>query len=890
MAERAPRNESLTDLVRFFQTQNAPLDSTTTALPAVKSPKQPSEQIAKELKPLHRRLLQFTQRQKKEPSSTKSKQDEHQRQIEALQREGYLLPAQSKSKDPKNSLERTSSKTSKASKTSKSSRSSKKPDLKKIGQPWLENKGHSKTSSTDTKSRLASLDLSDFGSMVDVAVSMTEFDDPSPPPYQMPTADGPAVRNDRGVSCQSAPALPIPGSSESRSTSTEAVTYSSTSPVGSNTNVPKNALVRRASSSSSSIVRIVDQETRPTLKNSTSQSTSLHTLDSFDKSVKSEPKPDQSTEQANPAIDTSNISSNGAPSQHSLKLFPDVAPPRMSSKNAWRLSSAPRYQLLSGQAPSIKPNASGEAKDFVKPTEEKAPKAASTSIVPKQETEGPQCSGALVPPACSESTSPDSTESNPSEDIDKSQNKPRPTPSLAMGTLKAFPFRHRRSRFHRFRNRRVLRLLLPISHPSPIAEDPHEPESQELRCATALGFVGEAESVIDDDSAKSLMSIERSHSTSPEQRTPRKRASSVRIPKMQSPNGSDETTPGQPIADSPVLGQMMPTKLHGKRAPRKSLQINSKVDRKNLPFGLPSPPPSGALPPDPSLPTSHERSLAQRNITAPSGPSSRALEAAFGSSHRSSMISRSNSSRSSLRHESIPEFYEASRSESPLPSSDDEGFGPSADTVRTRRVAEKQPKRAQPVRHKYETVDGRTGYARPRYPHPMRSLTPQGRSNYHDADKIESPNSLYSQPSYPSRDPQSSSHRIQLEPNPFLEDRIANLERQNQILQAALLAALNAGVKNSGMDDLQAALSPPFSAAPPRPYQRPQHLHPRYTSRPDSWVSSSRSSEHSGFETPGSVRDSRANIRQLDNMIEDIEAGWLSDKSSLSGPRMARKR
>ncbi|KAJ5166117.1 uncharacterized protein N7482_004898 [Penicillium canariense] len=185
MAERASRNENLSDLVRFFQTaQNAPMPTpapaqtptspdSTTALPIVTESKEPKP-LAKETKSLHRRLLQFTQRPKKD-SSPKFKVDENQRQIEALQREGYLLhtpkPKSTHSSkgsiDSKNSLERTFSK-------------SKRQDVETIGQPWLENDNKKQT--VDAKRRLASLDLSDFGSMVDVAVSLSsQFDDTSPP-------------------------------------------------------------------------------------------------------------------------------------------------------------------------------------------------------------------------------------------------------------------------------------------------------------------------------------------------------------------------------------------------------------------------------------------------------------------------------------------------------------------------------------------------------------------------------------------------------------------------------------------------------------------------------------------------------------------------------------
>lgn len=119
----------------------------------------------------------------------------------------------------------------------------------------------------------------------------------------------------------------------------------------------------------------------------------------------------------------------------------------------------------------------------------------------------------------------------------------------------------------------------------------------------------------------------------------------------------------------------------------------------------------------------------------------------------------------------------------------------------------------------------------------------------------------------------------------YLEDRVANLERQNQILQAALMAALNAGLKNP-FEGLGDSLPPGFA--------HPGHANPyqsRFTPRPESWVSSSHSSENTGFETPGSYREGRPHVRQLDNMIEDIEGGgWLSDKSSMSGARVERNR
>ena len=909
MAERAPRNESLTDLVRFFQTQNAPAAESTTALPIVQSPERPQtpqETLPKEkeVKPLHRRLLHFTQRPKKE-STPRTKEEEKARQMAALQREGYLLPV-SKAKSSKSSLDRTLSRTSRSS---RSSTSSKKQDIEKIGRPWLENKGHSKQSSTDTRSRLASFDLSDFGSLVDVAVSMTEFSEASPSLYPSLTTGGPAARSDLAVqsnqSVNSQPAsvpvtslldLPHPSLDPSASSTSMVATQGSSS---------SSDHARRPSGSSNSSIRTIDQNVgaNAVKVESQTQSVSVDKPVSTDKSSENVSASAQIPELPRSSSETSTtIALTGAPSQRSLKLFPDVAPPRISSKNAWRLSSVPQYQRPPSYAPSVRSNVSVEAKDLAKPVDGQQPKPEAPTMATKKENETRSSTGGYVSSESLTESTP--AAANSSKPVQKFQSKSRPS-SLALGTLQAFPLpaptrplpsipqpsrappaAPDKSRLSvQVARHKTKGMDLPPGQPSPIAEDPHEPENQDTRPATALGFAGEVDSAIEENDESQLpASIERPHSTSPEQPTARKRASSVRLPKMQ----ESPSPEGNPIADSPVLGQITPVKQRGKRAPRKSLQINSNADRKNLPFGLPSPPPSGALPPDPSTQMTSSRAMAQRNITAPTG-APRSLEASFGTAHhRASMVSRSSSSRSSLRHESIPESYEPSQPESPLPSSDDEGFGPAADTIRPRRQAEKQSKRAHPIRHKYDTVDGRTGHTRPRYDHVVRSQTPQGRTS-HEVDQLASPRSINSQSTFRSRDTRNS-HFIPQEPNHFLEDRVANLERQNQILQAALLAALNAGVKDSGMEGLQAALSP-LSAAPQNSYQRPgRYQQQQYThgSRPESWVSSSRSSEHSGFETPGSVRDSRANIRQLDNMIEDIEAGWLSDKSNMSAPRVAR--
>lgn len=915
MAERATRNENLSDLVRFFQTQNMPTD-TTTALPTVESPNrdqqlqqqlqppplQQQQQQQQQLKPFHRRLLQFTQRQKKDPS--KPKLDDNQKQIEALQRAGLLVgPPPPKQKGPKGSFDSSKGSIDR-------SLSTKKKDVETIGQPWLEDKSEG-ASQPSTGRRLASLDLGDFGSMVDVAVSLSEYDDSVPPPYQATSSMGHAPRREQNITTRSTAAPTLSSSSSGGRSSSFDRPMSPTSSTIDVQHVSSRVDFASRRSSNSSI-RIVDPDTNPSPRPKKNASLGVHTIESSSRSIKSESKTDQALGPPPRTPDRSPPNPPTTNAQPSLKLFPDVAPPRMSSKNAWRLSAVPRYQTAPSASaiptPSAQPEASGPGKSS---NAKRTPSEAASAKDLNDEVD-PVCSGALVTNTTpTETATAEITTSLPAVPPPK---KARP-PSLAMGTLKAFPLPAptkplpsvprvgsaptaaadgKVNATVRPARSGLMVPSLQTSQPSPIPE-----ESRELvnRPATSLGYIGARETKTDDGERSFDPTPERPKSTSPEQHTPKRQAVSMQAGRMQKlpespPECSEQSTEGQPVADSPVLGQVTPANPHGKRAASKGLQIDPRSERTNLPFGLPSPPPTASLPSDPPPYPPPDRPLLHRNFPIPTGsgiPSTKGLEMTFGPGlHRASMISRSDSSRSSLRQESIPESYKPGRPESPLPSSDEEGFAPVAGPSRPRRNADKRSHVASPSRRGYETLDARAGRSRPHYPHSTRSLTPQSRS-CHSLEKATSSQSQYSQSTYRSREPVEH-HRAPQPENQasrFLEDRVANLERQNQILQAALMAALNVGIKNN-MDDSSdsSSMSPALSAAGlANPYQG------RFMSRPESWVSSSRSSENSGFETPASLRDIRANARQLDHMIEDIEAGWLSDKSSLSGARsMTRNR
>ncbi|KAJ5529292.1 hypothetical protein N7527_002685 [Penicillium freii] len=938
-AERAGRNENLVDMVRFLQTQNMPSQApppsqspsqpqsrsrapsqpqpsspsdTTTALPVPISPKEskpeakpePEPKPKQDLKPFRRRLLQFAQRPKKE-SSPRSKEEDQQRQIEALTRGGYLIPATALPKESKGQKEAKRSKESLSQSLSRSLSKSKK-DVETIGQPWLQAKVDTDIQSTETRRRLGSLNLDDFGSMVDVAVSLTsDFDDSTPPPYQP---------NDH--STQSPPAIPTSSSMADLSPQNitrPASSLASTSHSYRNESIDEQ--IQRPSSSAESSIR-ADPVSRVTTDTSVGVN-----------GIESQPRPSiDNRKQTQP--EQSSLR-NVAPLSPTLKLFPDVAPPRKSSKGAWRNSSIPRYQTIENTTVSpASPASSSRAgpSDNIPEASDEAKRPPGGLIDAAVSETEPKCSGALAP-SVSSSAAALSTEKAPENSTSQDETKIRPL-SLCLGTLKAFPLpaptrplpslpKAQCSPITQDGNARSIQAIdsepLSSSLNSPSAtlvEDREIKSAVDSPCALdsrpviALDSVDAGGSIAEDEESLITTSLSEHYQPTPEHCAPRGRVSSVRIPRMQelpeSPSSQcdEKVSDGQPLADSPVLGHSIPTKSNGKRAVLKELQINSQVSRNNLPFGLPSPPPTASLP---SIPPQHPpppppvRKAGQRNYTAPNvaiSPPMRNMEAhPLPGPYRGSTLSRSDSSRSSLRHESFPGTYQQSRPESrpesPLPSSDDEVFGPEIDTKHSRREADKYH-HLQPTRRGYEARDPRQMPSgnRLRYPDPARPMTPQSRST-HSRDKTSSPQSQYSQSTHRSRESQSSQHtRAPPQMDHYLEDRVANLERQNQILQAALMAALNAGVKNP-LEGLN--LDPNMSSGPSHaPFTR--QYSGRHTSRPDSWVSSSRGSEHSGFESSSSYRDTRPNVKQLDNMIEDIESGWMSDKSSLNGTRIARKR
>lgn len=168
----------------------------------------------------------------------------------------------------------------------------------------------------------------------------------------------------------------------------------------------------------------------------------------------------------------------------------------------------------------------------------------------------------------------------------------------------------------------------------------------------------------------------------------------------------------------------------------------------------------------------------------------------------SSQVRRSNS----FREEPSSELKRDLRSGYPIPSSDDEGID-----LRTNKSwessAQKKRRRTRPSRT-FHNPNRLSRVSRVENPNTMEPLSPQDANSSFD---ISSPLSQYSQSMFRSHD---DSHTLTT-----LEKRIAQLERQNKILQAALLAALDVGMnsntsKESTESILSETVASTLSAAP----------------------------------------------------------------------------
>jgi hypothetical protein len=118
----------------------------------------------------------------------------------------------------------------------------------------------------------------------------------------------------------------------------------------------------------------------------------------------------------------------------------------------------------------------------------------------------------------------------------------------------------------------------------------------------------------------------------------------------------------------------------------------------------------------------------------------------------------------------------------------------------------------------------------------------------------------------------------------MLEARVAMLERQNKMLQAALLAALDIGVSHDV--ERSSSASPALDSVITMSQNNNERLgtalnglgidEPQYdrrktshTARPDSWASGHDDTSRGSFETTASRSDN--SVRVLENMLNDFD-------------------
>ncbi|RAK96698.1 uncharacterized protein BO80DRAFT_438351 [Aspergillus ibericus CBS 121593] len=834
------KDDNATDFAKFIEAQS-PITGSTGAREMLKAGQ--------------RRLRQLAQRQRKN-TDPKTKAEESARQLLALQEGGFLpsnvpVPAGvPKRSGHKKSLD--SSRSSSRSISNLSFRSSSRRDVESIGQPWLTDPLEKKDRQELRANHLSALDLRELTSLVEAAVSLPpQFDDANPPPYQPPT---PA--KDPKVEMQGVDQNPTTASDAADSTSMRIQVdhcgeqESDVLPAETGSNDEKALMQKNQAGLMPDEDTGLKVDSEAATKPSSSSSGSLPTPTS------------QST--------------------LSLKLFPDTIPPRNPSRGAWRISNA-RPLALNRPLPAA-------------PTPER------TSTDSNTDCPQPADSMSLKEDRVTQKVS-DTTRSA-SFDAGKPGKEPMASPvhekssqkkscrrpsSLPMCTIEAFPL------------------------PAPMRPLPSLPEStlaiDNRRASGKSAPV--ARLVLDGKSPAASAQDEPAKSGTPVMsgpvppvRTGQSRAERVHALKMRDMSASrlylrDSETPQEVEEDQPVESAKSPQEVTPQerletRAPKPETADSHKRYQRKVASDPPSPPP---VSPPPSKPSRQllSQSIGRRYCTTPihcSATFARETESQGTVSSRGPPIRRASSTRStaSSQGRANKEQNSMSRAEIPIPSSDDECTSASAHQDRARPVSGKRRRMrptpltlTEPASHKGRaTKRSSSDHAYP--------FTPKGHRSR--VSERSSPRSHLSHSTYYSQDSRSS-HRQSSEVIRCLEERIAHLERQNKVLQAALLAALDVGVKDN-LESVLGGSATSLSTTATTPAtgssfsstthsssldesmadecRRSRRKQPPY--RPTSWIASPESSRRSSYDTGDSDH-----VRELEDMIEDMDFDWMSDKS-----------
>ncbi|PWY83531.1 hypothetical protein BO70DRAFT_428813 [Aspergillus heteromorphus CBS 117.55] len=866
------RSDSVTDFVKFIEAPIPP-NGSTGARDMIKAGQ--------------RRLRQLAQRPKK-TTDPRVKAEEAARQLAALQEGGFLpsavhppvsLPRRS---GHKKSLD--SSRSSSRSISNLSFKSTSRRDVEIIGQPWLTDPLEKK----DSK-QLSSVDLRQLTSLVESAVSLPpQLDDTSPPPYQPPTPAKDPRRDMRHLTQPAAPQDTVaditPGPDE-RHLAEEKSISSADSQDQTELSERKEPSVLSSSENSSSEGKMPGQKNRLNPRPNASTKTTELPI---------------STEAAKPLSSTSSASMQTSTSQPapSLKLFPDTMPPRMSSKNAWRISNV-RPLALNRPLP-----AAPDSKRASIELNAERPKPADKPL-PKEH------SVARKAPESRHSTPMDTRKSGndpmkgPVSEVFPPKKSSRRPSSLPMGTIDAFPLPA------------PMRPLpsLPESTPAiticdrSAADKPASPERLVLDGKNHPAAPVQAEPTTSDIASEPLVSFVRAGQSRAERVHALKMrdlsASRIYLKDPEKPEeGGEQVTQSEKYSQetAPDRAQTIP--------PNHELESPTDGPRRyqrKVASEPPSPPP---LSPPPSKPSRHlaTQSIGRRYCSTPISSLTESVRDSdlfiqpLSETPSQEQWSSSTGSRDATAERASKE--PVNKSEMPIPSSDDDCTGGSTHnrtqptSGKRRRVKPEPLTLGEPSSRK-----GRTGKKVSDYGFPLTPMDPRARM-FDGA----SPQSYRSHSTHNSHDSRSSNHHHHqyLHIIQSLEGRVAHLERHNKVLQAALLAALDVGMKEnlesvlggSATSLSTSSITPPTgrsfssatngssldgSVADDRKYARSRQQQPPF--RPTSWIASPESSRRGSYDS-----DDSAHVRELEDMIEDFDFDWTSDKSDPQQQQQSRPR
>ncbi len=879
-------NENVTEIVQFLQTHVFSHDQSQSTGP-------------KSMIKAGQRRLRLALRNRKGTDS-KAKAEDTSCQVETLHNNNSFPISQYRNWGHK----RNSASTASSSKSvpDLSFKSNSRRDVETIGQPWLESPLETRDEpGSKASSQLSSLDLRDLASFVEAAVNFSQFEDSVPPPYQPPTERHTKPATVGTLAAQHVPQLDTPVRSAATNSNSNAENRrrkagkeSPTAPRFSHPTQPR-ASGNKGNVRILLICLIYDLE--------------YADLKQFDiQPLELKPK-SASPVTTKPPPSNSATSSKSSPT---LKLFPDAIVPRSSSRTTLRVptgrsptpnrcfSPTPDSQDTPALATFFRSSSSEcrSSTNSLPRIQEDTPETRKSTKPSSREPERPLAGG-------TESIKPENTQSKPS----------RRHSSLLPSLVNVFP-------------------IPAPSRPLPSVPEPnprlHDVNDQKVSLGRQPAQTNTRH--LTPDIPNSMSSgLNKSSENSKGPTRGRDSPFPMLVTEFEDPATTNTVAAGPPIPVQPRHGSLgkaessraakvrsvimkdlranrhekssskgkiveeAPSQVHGRGQISPTHSDNSQMGtqpqyQRKISSGPSSPPPKSPPPNSPPRYAFQNR----RYCTSPASTITAALEALEGvpgpTSGRDHGVCQQNDNlrsvetkrRRELTDPNVPETLEI-----PLPSSDDEGpdgehyWYPSRKPSGKRRRGKQTPIIiGEPASERGRSLKKRqaTGNAR----------------RQQDYGRCEPENSLGKHRSPKDCQPYESCRRQEQEPkaNFSLEGRIEHLERQNKILQAALLAALDVGVKQ----DLSSLLatSTASTTAPPLTGRSsssmmstsisevPSMEHIKHTRdkkvpyRPESWIASPDS-----FTTSSYDGDCSAQTRDLEEMIDEFDLNWVADPSNM---------